>query len=161
MTPERRRYLNPMLRARIEGLAHHLYPSGQRQGPSWRFEGMDINLRTGWFGDWTGWSATCPQMEKNLINLWQTATGTDFENAVEEIEAWLNVPKDDSWKTEPIQEPEPPKNRQIRLPLLERPNGNFAANEHTVCSEVFCEPVNGERLVKSGHVTFITGGDCL
>src|ERR1700726_1019240 len=84
--------LNARLHERIETLARYLFPQGKKLGHSWRVGSMDINLRTGVWGDWDG---STPRMSRNLIDLWIYASNVDFKMALEEITRWLGIPESD------------------------------------------------------------------
>jgi hypothetical protein len=116
--------LTAMLLARVESLAEYLFPKGHKEGASWRVGSLDINLRTGMWGDWDG---STQRMSRNLVNLWIYASRTDFKTAISEIRSWLGVPDtspqngvgESNRKAEPRQAEGAKK---FRLPLLDKPN---------------------------------------
>jgi hypothetical protein len=107
------------LRERLPALARHLYPDGKKEGASWRVGSLDINLRTGWWGDWDG---STPHMSRNLVDLWIYATGTPFKTALTEISAWLGLSESEIEPFRINQQTEPKPKPKLRLPPLARPN---------------------------------------
>jgi hypothetical protein len=86
MTREEKTQVNAMLLARIESLAQYLFPDAEKKQRSWRVGSLDINLRTGMWGDWDGGTES---MSRNLIDLWIYATHSNFVTAISEIRNWL------------------------------------------------------------------------
>jgi hypothetical protein len=116
--------LTAMLLARVESLAEYLFPKGHKEGASWRVGSLDINLRTGMWGDWDG---STQRMSRNLVNLWIYASQTDFKTAISEIQTWLGVPdtafKNGIAKSDREAEPRQAEEaKKLRLPLLDKPN---------------------------------------
>jgi len=107
------------LRERLPSVARHLYPGGKKAGASWRVGSLDVNLRTGWWGDWDG---STPSMSRNLVDLWIYATGVPYKTALADITSWLGLPESE---IEPVRFSRPadiePK-RKLVLPTLARPN---------------------------------------
>ena len=107
------------LRERLPSVARHLYPGGKKAGASWRVGSLDVNLRTGWWGDWDG---STPSMSRNLVDLWIYATGVPYKTALADITSWLGLPESE---IEPVRFNRPadiePK-RKLVLPTLARPN---------------------------------------
>jgi hypothetical protein len=115
-----RRNINEQLRARIEPLAQHLFPppEGHRVGNSWRAEGaLDINLRTGLWGSWSGGTA---RMSRNLIDLWLFARKVDFKTAIGEICSWLGM-TGSGYVVPIIQSPDEEPARKLYLPSIQKP----------------------------------------
>src|SRR5260370_42433849 len=79
MPKARKDRLNALLLERIKSIVQHLYPEGHKEGRAWRVGSMDINLRTGMWGDWDG---STESMSRNLIDLWIHARGVNFVTAV-------------------------------------------------------------------------------
>jgi hypothetical protein len=107
------------LRERLPALASYLYPDGKKVGASWRVGSLDINLRTGWWGDWDG---STQHMNRNLVDLWIYATGTPYKTALAHITAWLGLPESE---IEPIRinhQTQTESKRKLVLPPLARPN---------------------------------------
>jgi hypothetical protein len=107
-----------LMRERLESLARYLFPQGRKIGHSWRVGSLDVNLRTGMWGDWDG---STKRMSKNLIDLWIYATDTDFKTAIVEIQQWLGiiagaVPSPAKSYSKPVDEP-----KRAHLPLIEKP----------------------------------------
>jgi hypothetical protein len=116
--------LTAMLLARVESLAEHLFPKGHKEGASWRVGSLDINLRTGMWGDWDG---STQRMSRNLVNLWIYASQTDFKTAISEIRSWLGVPdtspQDGVGKSNREAEPRQAEEvKKLQLPPLDKPN---------------------------------------
>jgi hypothetical protein len=111
--------LNNRLHERIEALASYLYPGGKKIGHSWRLGSLDINLRTGLWGDWDG---STERMSRNLINLWIYATHTDFKTAIQEVTRWLGLPESYLRSSAAVRNPQPEPERKLVLPLLEKPS---------------------------------------
>jgi hypothetical protein len=111
--------LNNRLHERIESVAAYLYPGGKKIGHSWRLGSMDINLRTGLWGDWDG---STERMSRNLVNLWIYATHTDFKTALQEITGWLGIPETNLSSRSVVRHQQPEPERKLELPLLEAPN---------------------------------------
>lgn len=114
---ERRDLINDLLHEQVERLARYLYPQGKKIGASWRIGSMDINLRTGVWGDWDG---STDRMSRNLINLWIHANHSDFRTAIQDIERWLGVPES-QWPARPGPGSQPKQAKKLVLPLLEKP----------------------------------------
>jgi hypothetical protein len=116
---ERKTRLNGLLFERIECLVQYLYPQGHRQGHSWRYGSMDINLKTAWWGDFDG---STPSMSTNLIDLWIHVTGSDFKTAIREIIVWLGMPESELPPAygQRLTNPEP--ERKLILPPIDRPS---------------------------------------
>jgi hypothetical protein len=107
------------LRERLPALARYLYPDGKKAGGSWRVGSFDINLRTGFWGDFDG---STDHMSRNLIDLWIYATGCTFKTAIAEITNWLGLPESE---LEPIRinhQTQTESKRKLVLPPLARPN---------------------------------------
>jgi hypothetical protein len=117
MTKETRTRVNALLLQRIEALVKYLFPNGHKEGRSWRLGSLDINLKTGFWGDWDG---STTSMSRNLINLWMYAMHVDFVTAVEEIPEWLGAPAEDPPAVE-VTKPDEPK-RKLELPPLVKPS---------------------------------------
>jgi hypothetical protein len=114
--------LNALLLSRIDDLARHLYPNGHKEGRSWRVGSLDINLKTGMWGDWDG---STKSHSRNLIDLWIYAAQCDFKTALDEIKEWLAIPKTE-WNSQTAAreaESEADK-RLLLLPLLEKPTAS-------------------------------------
>jgi hypothetical protein len=109
--------LNALLLARIEELAKHLFPNGRKQGRSWRLGSLDINLKSGFWGDWDG---STTSMSKNLIDLWIYAMHVDFVTALDEIRAWLGTGGYVPELTRDIVTSSESENKLV-LPLLKKP----------------------------------------
>jgi hypothetical protein len=107
------------LRERLSSVASHLYPDGKKAGPSWRVGSLDINLRTGWWGDWDG---STPHMSRNLVDLWIYATGTPYKTALADITAWLGLPESALQPIRINQETQTEPKRKLLLPPLARPS---------------------------------------
>jgi hypothetical protein len=114
--------LNTRLRERLPSLARHLYPDGKKVGGSWRVGSFDINIHSGFWGDFDG---STESMSRNLIDLWIYATGCTFKTAIEEITAWLGLPQNQLETITSIRiAPTPDPERKLLLPLLEKPTRN-------------------------------------
>jgi twinkle protein len=113
--------LNVRLRERLSALASYLYPNGKKLGASWRVGSLDINLRTGWWGDWDG---STQHMSRNLLDLWIYATGTPYKTATREITNWLGLPDNELPTNVSVGFTTPQPERKLLFPLLERPTRN-------------------------------------
>jgi hypothetical protein len=119
---EIRDQLNTLLLSRIDELVRYLYPNGHKEGRSWRVGSLDINLKTGMWGDWDG---STKSHSRNLIDLWIYAAQCDFKTALDEIRKWLAIPKT-RWNSQTAvreEESEADKKRFV-LPLLEKPTAS-------------------------------------
>src|SRR6516165_3342841 len=114
--------LNALLLSRIDDLARHLYPNGHKEGRSWRVGSLDINLKTGMWGDWDG---STKSHSRNLIDLWIYAAQCDFKTALDEIRKWLAIAKTE-WNSQPaVREGESEGGKKLLLlPLLEKPTAS-------------------------------------
>src|SRR5262249_54168695 len=114
--------LNALLLYRIDDLAKHLYPNGHEEGRSWRVGSLDINLKTGMWGDWDG---STKSHSRNLIDLWIYAAQCDFKTALDEIRKWLAIPKT-GWNSQTaVREGESEARKKLLLlPLLEKPTAS-------------------------------------
>lgn len=113
--------LNARLLERIESLAAYLFPEGKKVGHSWRLGSLDINLRTGMWGDWDG---TTESMSRNLVDLWIHATHVDFKTAISEITRWLGIPETASHPSSQgriTRSCEPEQEKRLVLPHLNKP----------------------------------------
>jgi hypothetical protein len=113
-------HLQSLLFDRLEAVCRVLIPQGHKVGNSWRDGSLDINRRTGMWGDWDG---STDRMSRNLVDLWIYLTGTDFKTAITEIQAWLGV-SESSPESAPMPhskdwvQPE----RKLILPHCEKPS---------------------------------------
>ena len=114
-----RDHLNALLLYRIDELVRYLYPNGHKKGKSWRVGSLDINLKTGMWGDWDG---STKSHSRNLIDLWIYAAQCDFKTALDEIRKWLAIPKAEWISQTAVREEEPEADKKrLLLPLLEKP----------------------------------------
>jgi len=146
--------LNALLLSRIDDLARHLYPNGHKEGKSWRVGSLDINLKTGMWGDWDG---STKSHSRNLIDLWIYAAQCDFKTAVDEIRKWLAVPKTE-WNSQTAvreEESEAGKKRLL-LPLLEKPTASelsMLSSQRSIAIEAL------QIAVERGFLWTYTGRD--
>ena len=117
-----RDHLNALLLYRIDELVRYLYPNGHRKGKSWRVGSLDINLKTGMWGDWDG---STKSHSRNLVDLWIYAVQCDFKTALDEIRKWLAIPKTD-WNSQTTvrEEGSEADKKRLLLPLLEKPTAS-------------------------------------
>jgi hypothetical protein len=109
-------HLNAQLLARIRELCEYLFPNGRRSGRSWRLGSLDINLRSGFWGDWDG---STTSMSRNLIDLWLYAQHVDFVTGVNQIQEWLGG---SSMRAIPYIVRKSDAERKLELPVLAEPS---------------------------------------